>query len=77
LWQQKPLGYVAGTGLFLQGSMLFIGAIFALIFPSLYAASPIDGTGIVFVLVTSSICLVPFALFVRGIVKSENNSSPV
>jgi hypothetical protein len=76
LWQRKPLGYVAGAGLLLLGSMLFVGAIFALAFPAFYTASPVDVTGIVFILVVGLICFVPFALFARGIVKSEHRSPP-
>ena len=68
--------YVAGAGLLLLGSMLFVGVIFALAFPAFYAASPIDVTAIVFILVMGLICFVPFALFARGTVKSERGSSP-
>jgi hypothetical protein len=75
LWQRKALGYVAGAGLLLLGCMLFVGVIFALFFPAFSAASPVDLTAIVFILVTGLICFVPFALFARGIVESENRSS--
>lgn len=77
LWQRKSLGYVAGAGLLLVGSMLFVGVIFALAFPAVYTASPVDVTGIVFVLVMGLICFVPFALFARGIVKSGRSSHQV
>jgi hypothetical protein len=76
LWQRKALGYVAGAGLLLLGSKLFVGAIFALAFPAFYTASPVDVTAIVFILVTGLICFVPFALFAHGIVKSGRSSSP-
>jgi len=76
LWQRKALGYVAGAGLLLVGSMLFVGAIFALAFPAFYTASPLDVAAIVFILAMSLICFVPLALFARGIVKSEHNLPP-
>jgi hypothetical protein len=71
LWQRKALGYAAGAGLLLLGSMMFVGVIFILAFPALYAASPVDVTGIVFILFVSLICFVPLVLFARGIAKSE------
>ena len=74
LWQRKAPGYVAGAGLLLVGSMLFVGIIFVMAFPALYTASPVDVTGILFVLVMGLICFVPFALFARGIVKSGHSA---
>jgi hypothetical protein len=74
LWQRKPLGYVAGAGLLLLGCMLFVGVIFALVFPAFYDASPVDVPAIVFILVAGLVCFVPFALFARGIVKSVRST---
>jgi hypothetical protein len=74
LWQRKGLGYVAGTGLLLLGSMLFVGVILTLAFPLFYTASPIDVPAIVFILAMGLVCFVPLALLVRGIVKSERSS---
>jgi hypothetical protein len=71
LWQRRALGYVAGPGLLLLGCMLFVGVIFALVFPAFYAGSPVDLAGIVLILVTGLICFIPFAFFVRGITKSD------
>jgi hypothetical protein len=76
LWQRRALGYVAGAGLLLLGCMLFVGVIFALIFPAFYAASPVDLTGIAFILVVGLICFIPFGFFARGIVKSGGSASP-
>ena len=66
LLQRKALGYVGGTGLLLAYSMLFIGLLPVMLFPALYNASPIDGAGIVMMLVAGLICLILFARFVRG-----------
>jgi hypothetical protein len=74
LWQRKALGYVAGAGLLLLGSLLFLGVILTLAFPAFYSAAPVDGTAIVFILVMGLICFVPLALYVRGIAKSRRNS---
>jgi hypothetical protein len=76
LWQHKALGYVAGAGLLLLGSMLFIGVIFVLAYSAYDAAVPVDVSAILFMLVTGLICFVPFARFGCGIVKSERSSSP-
>ena len=76
LWRRDPLGYVAGTGMFLLGCVMFVGPIFALIYTALYTASPIDLAGIALVLVAGLICFIPFALFVRGIVRLDRRPSP-
>lgn len=70
LWRRQALGYVAGVGLLLLGSLLFIGAIPVIVFTALYTASPIDVGAIVQMLVMGLICFIPFGLYVRGIVRS-------
>jgi hypothetical protein len=70
LWRRDPLGYAAGVGLLLLGSLLFIGAIPVIVFTALYTASPIDVGAIVQMLVMGMICFIPFGLYVRGIVRS-------
>jgi len=76
LWRREALGYVAGAGLLLLGSTLFIGVVPIIVFEALYTASPIDVGAIVQMLVVGMVCFVPFGLFVRGIVKSDRSSSP-
>ena len=73
LWQRKALGYVGGAGLLLVGSMLFVGVIFALVFPAFYAASPVDVGAVGFILAVGSICFVPLTLFARGVVRSHGS----
>lgn len=75
LWRRGALGYVAGAGLLLLGSILFIGIIPVIVFPALYTASPIDVGGIAQMLVMGLVCFVPFGLFVRGIVEADRSSS--
>jgi hypothetical protein len=50
--------------------MLFSGLISVMVFPALYSASPIDVAGIVMMHVMGVICFIPFAFFVRGVVRS-------
>jgi len=69
LWRREALGYVAGAGLLLLGSMLFVGLSFVMVFPALYTDSLIDVAGIVIMLVMGLICFVPFVFFVRGAAK--------
>ena len=67
LWRREALGYMAGAGLLLLYSLLFIGLITVMVFQGLFSASPIDVAGIVVMLVMGLICFIPFALFVRGV----------
>ncbi len=71
LLRRKALGYVAGAGLLLMCSMLFIGVIPAMVFQALSADTPIDVIGILIVLISGMICFIPFVLFVRGATKKE------
>lgn len=70
LWRRRPLGYVGGTGLLFQASMLFIGLIAVLILQPVLNGTPFMPVDIVVVLLMGLICFVPFALFVRGVVRS-------
>ena len=76
LLRREALGYAAGAGLLLVGCMLFLGAMISLIYTALYTGSPLDLAGVVIMLVASLICVVPSALFVRGIVRSERGATP-
>jgi hypothetical protein len=70
LWRRQALGYVAGAGSLLLGSILFIGIIPVIVIQALYTASPIDVGGIAMMLVMGLVCFIPFWLFARGIVRS-------
>jgi len=76
LWRRYPLGYVAGMGLLLVGCMLFLGAIFALVYTALYTASPLDLAGVGIMLAASLVCVIPFALFARGVLRSGRGAPP-
>jgi hypothetical protein len=68
LWRHKALGYVVGAGLLFQASMLFIGLIFFMLLQPVMTAAPLVLADIVVILIMGSICFIPFALFVRGVV---------
>jgi hypothetical protein len=50
--------------------LLFAGVSLVMVFQALYSGSPLDMAGIVFMLAMAAICLIPLALYVRGIVRS-------
>ena len=66
LWRDKALGYAAGTGLLLVGSLLFGGLAFVIAFPAFYNDSVLDILGIVMMLIMGLICFVPLIFFMRG-----------
>ena len=76
LLRREPLGYVSGAALLLVGCMLFLGATVSLVYTALHTGSHLDLAGVVIMLVSSLICVVPFALFVRGIPRSEPGAPP-
>jgi hypothetical protein len=77
LWRRQALGYVAGAGLLLQYSLLFIGLAVVLAYPAFYDARPVDVSGVVTMLVFGLICFVLLALFVRGMVSGRSPRSTV
>ena len=70
LWRRQALGYVGGAGLLFQATMLFIGLIAVMIIQPLLTDASFSFADIVVVAVMSLICLIPFALFIRGVIKS-------
>lgn len=70
LWRRHALGYVGGTGLLFQVSMLFVGLIAVMILQPFLSDSPFLLVDVIVVLVMGLICSIPFLLFVRGVVKS-------
>ncbi len=70
LWRRQALGYVGGTGLLFQTSMLFIGLIAFLILQSILSDAPFVLLDVIVVFGMGLICFIPFALFLRGVVKS-------
>ena len=69
LWRRTSLGYVAGAGLLLQISALFIGVPVSLVLGALLTGSPIDLSSTVIVII-GLIPMVLLLFFVRGAVSS-------
>jgi hypothetical protein len=70
LWRKRPLGYVSGIGLLFQASMLFVGLLGIMFLQPVLGGSAYPPGDFLAVLAMGFICFIPFALFVRGIVKS-------
>ncbi len=70
LWQKRPLGFVGGTGLLFQASMLFVGVIAIVLLQPVLTNAPFLLGDFVVLSVMGLVCFVPFALFVRGIGKA-------
>jgi hypothetical protein len=71
LWRRQALGYVSGTGLLFQASMLFVGLLVVLLLQPLLSDGPLALTDIVTVAVMSLVSFIPLGLFVRGVSRSE------
>lgn len=70
LWRKKALGYVSGTGLLFQLSMLFIGLTIFMILQPLITAAPFILIDIIVVLLMGLVCFIPFGLFLRGVIST-------
>lgn len=71
LWRRRPLGYVGGAGLLLQYGLLALSVVPILVYNGLTGPAPVDVAGVVVLLAMTALCLVPFALFVRGAASSR------
>ncbi len=69
LWRRRTLGYVAGTGLLFQASMLFVALLVFFILQPFIAGVPFPAEDFVVILAMGLVYFIPFGLFVRGIVK--------
>lgn len=75
LWRRAGLGYVAGLGLLLQASMLFVGLIVVLVLQPFLTTTPFSLVDVVVVLAMGLVCFVPLALFWRGVRSSRSASA--
>lgn len=71
LIRRNSLGYVSGLGLLFAASMLFVGLIVFLVLQPVLTEAPFVLTDVIVVLVMGLVCFIPFALFVRGVLSSE------
>lgn len=72
LLQQKPLGYASGLGLLFGASMLFAGVIVFVLVRPLLTDVPFDAAELVTLLIMTLVFIVPFALFLRGVLSKES-----
>ncbi|MFN2124407.1 MAG: hypothetical protein ACK2UP_12990 [Candidatus Promineifilaceae bacterium] len=71
LWRRRPLGYVAGTGLLFNASMLFVGVIGIVLLQALIEGVPFPFSDFFVLLGMGLICFIPLGLFIRGILGEE------
>jgi hypothetical protein len=71
LWQRKELGYVAGLGLLLQGSLLFVALVMYMIVQSFLTSTPFPILDATEVMSMGLLCFIPFGLFFRGVVSEQ------
>jgi hypothetical protein len=74
LWRRADLGYVVGTGLLFQSSMLFVGLIGFLFLQPVLTSSPLPLRSIIESAILGMICFIPFGLFIRGVVTKQRAS---
>ncbi len=67
LWRRQAFGYVLGTGLLFQTSMLFIGLLGFFLLQPLLAATSFRAADFAVVLIMGLVCFVPFGQFVRAV----------
>ena len=72
LWRRKTLGYVSGTGLLFQASMLFIGLIIFMILQPLITSASFILVDVLVIFIMGLVCFIPFALFVRGAISTKS-----
>lgn len=71
LWRRQAFGYVLGTGLLFQTSMLFIGLLGFFVLQPMLAATPFRAADFTVILVMGLVCFVPLGLFVRALMRGE------
>ncbi len=69
LWRKRPFGYFFGGGALFQGACLFIAVIIFLPIQSRMFGIPLPITDLVVLAGMSLLTLIPFGLFVRGVLR--------
>lgn len=67
LWRRSQLGYLSGTGLLFQASMLFVGLLAFFILQPFVAGIPFPLEDFVVILLMGLVVFIPFGLFLRGV----------
>ena len=76
LWRRQAFGYVIGTGLLSQASMLFIGLIMVLILQPLLTNTAFRFADLLVVFVMGMVCFIPFALLMLGVISKQALVAP-
>jgi hypothetical protein len=71
LWHKRAFGYVMGTGLLFQASMLFVGLLGFFVLQPQLEGTPFRAADFTVILVMGLVCFVPFGLFVRAMMQGE------
>ena len=69
---KKPAGFAWGLGMLYAGVLLFVGVILLVIVRPLMSSLPFLVEDLVVLSSMALVCFVPFGLFVRGVIKKEN-----
>ncbi len=77
LWRRQAFGYVLGTGLLFQASMLFVGLLGFFVLQPQLAGTPFRAADFAVILVMGLVCFVPFGLFVRAVMRGDGETSVV
>jgi hypothetical protein len=75
LLRREPLGYAVGLGLLFSLSMLFVGLIALLILQPVLTGAPFALADVIVVAAMGLVCFVPFAMFLRGAIAGQTESS--
>ena len=75
IWRHKSFGYATGLGVLFQGSMLFIALMVFLLVQPFLTHVPFPVVDFLVITGMGMICFVPFALFLRGVIRRSHNSS--
>jgi len=67
LWLRRPLGYAAGLGLLLQGSLFILAAIVIVLVQAALAGASIARLNLLLIVAGALVCFIPFGLFARGV----------
>lgn len=71
LWRRNALGYVVGTGLLFQASMLMVSLLIIILIKPILTQDPFVLSEFIAVLVFGLTCFIPLALFIRGVLSSQ------
>lgn len=75
LWRRKALGYVVGTALLFQSSMLMVSLLGVILLKPILTTDPFVLSDFVAIFIFGLICFIPLTLFIRGVVSPRSSAS--